>query len=147
MREIEASGVIRAPLDRAWAWWTDFGEVGELFVIDHGVSRTRRRVIAREGDALVLEERGAGPKPGMLLVRHRVTILPAERALREEVTFPARVVTRWEFREDPEGTRVTRRVDRRGLARLAPAGLSRRWVQRDLDAHVAAANRELTQAA
>jgi uncharacterized protein YndB with AHSA1/START domain len=142
--DVSASGIIPAPLERVWAWWTDFGEVGELFVIDHGVSRTRRRVLAREGDTLVLEERGAGPKPGILLVRHRVTILKDERAIDEEVTFPQRLRSRWEFRAEAEGTRVTRTLTLRGLARLSPAPVARRWIQRDLDAHVQQASAALT---
>jgi hypothetical protein len=141
--DVVVSGLIEAPLERAWAWWTDFGEVDELFVIDHGISRTRRRVVAKKDNWIVLEERGAGPKPGILLVRHRVTIHPGEHALQEEVLWPTRGWSRWTFSAEGAGTRVTRTYPLRGLARLVPAGVARRFAQQDLDAHVAAANREL----
>lgn len=141
--DVEVSGRIHAPLDAAWAWWTDFGEPGQLFVIDHGVARTRRRIVAREGNVVVLEERGAGPKPGILLVRHRVTIRPESHELTEDLLWPTRNRSVWRFRAEEGGTRVTRTYPRVGLARLAPRGMLARYIQRDLDAHVATANAEL----
>lgn len=141
--DLEVSNLVHAPLDRVWAWWTDFGEVGALFVIDHGLSRTRRRIVSREGNVLLIEERGAGPKPGLLLVRHRVTIHAERHELEEDVLFPGRNHSVWRFRAEGDATRITRVFARHGLSKLAPAGVSKRFLQRDLDAHVAEANREL----
>ncbi|MEA3201879.1 MAG: hypothetical protein QOE90_3307 [Thermoplasmata archaeon] len=143
--DVEVSGLIRAPLALAWAWWTDFGEPGQLFVIDHGVSRTRRRVVAREGDVVLLEERGAGPKPGILLVRHRVTIRAEAHELVEDLLWPTRNRSVWRFEAEGGATRVTRTYPRVGLVRLVPRGVLARYIQRDLDAHVATANAELAQ--
>lgn len=145
MAAVEVSGLVRAPLEAVWAWWTDFGQPGDSDVVDHGAAKSRRFVTSRDGQWLTLEERttwGAGR--GILTVRHRVRVVPDRHEIDEEVLFPARSASTWRFTPDAGGTRITRVMPRTfALEKLVPTFLQRDTAQKDLDAHVRQANREI----
>ena len=142
----EASVETRVPVAQAWAWWTDFGPVGSQETLDHGTGKTLRVVKERVGDRVVMEERI--PLPGgrsLPAMRHEVVLREAERSFVE--TGPT-YESRWRFEATPQGgTRIVRVMFPKGLGRLAPDGISRMVMERDLKAHVAAMERDVAPVA
>lgn len=142
---VVVSAETSVPLAQAWAWWTDYGEVGVETLVEHGLGRSLRVVKTRVGRRVVLEERAAA-FGGRLLppVRHSVDVDDAARVLHEtSVTFEAR----WSFEPTPEGgTRVTRAFTPRGLGRISPGGLTRRALDKDLRTHVRQMEKDLLPA-
>lgn len=142
---IRASVETSLPVARVWAWWTDFGVVGGEEWVDHGTGKTLRRVVSRNGSRYVLEERvplvGVASVP---VLRHEVLVDDSARAFVE--TAPT-YTSRWAFEETASGgTRIVREMFPSGLGKLAPDGLSKRFMERDLRAHVAAMERDLQAA-
>lgn len=118
--------MVRRPVEDVWAWWTDYGAVGSEERITHGLGiPSRRRVVSREGEIVVLRESVLG----ISTLEHRIELHPAQRAFREE----AKAFTAWwRFERSPEGTRVRREVETRGWAPRGPAVWAAR---RDLEHH------------
>lgn len=116
---------IEAPPEAVWRWWTDYGEPGHSEIVRHGLGRTRRLVLGREGDTIHLRESVFG----LPVLRHSVTLHPERLAFREE----ARAFTAW-WRFEPRGggTVVRREIETRGWA---PRRLVAWIAQRDLDHH------------
>ncbi len=135
---VVASVVVPAPPDEVWAWWTDFGAPGETVRVSHGLGATRREILARERNRIVLRERF-----GAAHFDHDVVVHADARRLDEHYLGgawrPFRAV--WRFGPEAGGraTRVSRDldVDVPGPAVLqdleAPA--ARRLVEMDLRAH------------
>jgi hypothetical protein len=94
---------------------------------------------------VVIEERPAVPG-GRLLpsVRHSVEVDEAARVLHESsFTFESR----WTFEPTPAGgTRITRTFTPRGLGRVAPDGLTRISIEKDMRTHVRQMEKELLMA-
>lgn len=130
------------PIERAWAWWTDFGAVGSESVVDHGMGRTLRAVKARWGNRIVMEERPDVPGGRHLPpFRHSVDLDPEARLF---VETAATYEARWTFQPTAAGgTRITRTLRQKGVGHLTPDYLSRKVMERDLKVHVAEMEREL----
>lgn len=122
----EVSATIRDAPERVWAWWTDYGPVGHEETVRHGIGTSRRRVVSKEGDVVVLRESFLGAT----LLEHRIELHPARRAFRET---SRRFDAWWSFEPAPEGTLVRRDIEIR--ARFAPLGLARWAARRDLEYH------------
>lgn len=136
--EIEA--IIRARPGDVFAWWTDYGEAGHVERVGHGLGWSRREVLRRREDEVVLRE--TLPVLRVPLVEHRVRIERDRRRLHEssEDAFDAY----WTFEEHPDGTRVRREVEvAPRLARFTTAKLTRVLMQRDLDHHARECERAL----
>lgn len=134
MRFVVSALVHDAP-ERVFAWWTDYGPTGHRETVSHGLGWSRREVVARDGDLVVLKERALG----VPLMTHRLELHPARLAFRERAdAFEAW----WTFEPAAEDTTVRREVEVRSRAgRRAPAGLVRALIQRDLDHHAKAYER------
>jgi hypothetical protein len=125
---VEVSALVKDAPERVFAWWTDYGAVGHEETVDHGMGRSRRRVVGREGDVVTLEERVLGLK----VATHTVELHPARLAFRERAeAFEAW----WSFEPAPEGTRVRREVEVKGPGRFAPVAIVRAFNQRDVEHH------------
>lgn len=136
------------PPEAAWRWWTDFGKSGEVQTIDHGLGKTRRRVVEQTGDRVVLEEEMPLPqRRGLRLLRHEIR-LGEGRTFVERAEKPAPFEARWRFEENGRGgTRIVREMEVRSrpLDLFGGVGeaVARRMVERDIKAHVREMEREL----
>lgn len=126
--------VVRAPLPRVWAWWTDYGKPGESFVVDHGNGTGIRSIEANDGKVVVFTD--ASPLAGE--IKRRVEILEDHR-LRDVGEGKRPFVSDWSFVAVDEGTRVRRFIEfRHPVAEmLGPIGraLASRLIKKDLVAH------------
>lgn len=132
---IEAVGEIDAPLDRVWAWWTDFGKEGDVFRMAHGLGASTRTILHVEPGRVVLEDRSLLGK-----VRREVRI--GDRALHETASGGQAFESEWRFEDAGSGrTRVVRTVRLRAHAAFGP--FARAVTRADLRHHCRAAEREL----
>lgn len=123
------STLVRDAPERLYAWWTDYGPVGRKETVGHGLGWSRREVVARDGDTVVLKESTLG----VPLLTHRIELHPARLAFRESADL---FEAWWSFEPAPEGTTVRREIEVSSRAgAMAPRGLLRWGNQRDLDHH------------
>lgn len=127
---------VAAPLDRVWAWWTDFGEPGASFRMKHGAGSSTRRILENAGGVVVLEDRSV-----LGNLRRKVRILPDHRLL-ETAEDGQEYESEWTFREaGPDRTRITRSMRVRAHPVFKPFAA---WVARqDLKHHCREAERDL----
>lgn len=125
----EVSAIVRDSPERVWIWWTDYGDAGDKYRVWHGFAWSDREIVAREGNIIDMRESIFG----VPVLRHRVELHPARRALRETSdAFEAW----WSFEAHPDGTRVRRMVEVGGkAARLAPRGLTVWSARKDIHHH------------
>lgn len=138
----------RVPLDDAWRWWTDFGTVGSEQTLDHGIGKSRRKVVSRDDRRLVLEEDmplfgGRSVK----LYKHTVEFEEGHRFLERGEGFP-RYDSHWRFEETTAGgTRIVREmtIDNGALNLTGKLGerVARDLMERDLRTHVRHMERDL----
>lgn len=140
MVRFEVTHEIAAPVDAVWAWWTDFGEVGQSFRVKHGAGSSTRTIVGREGDTITFYDKSI-----LGNVRRSVTINHVERMLHEVGTEGQTFESTWRF--EAMGPRTTR-VARTMRARASPIfrGFSRWLTKQDLAYHCREAERELTRA-
>lgn len=136
---LAAEAEIAAPLDRVWAWWTDFGEAGASFRMRHGAGSSRRRILSNADGVVVLEDRSL-----LGTLRRTVRILPDHR-LHEAAEGGQSFESEWSFRDAGGGrTRVVRTMRIRAHPFFKPVSA---WIVRqDLRHHCREAERELAGA-
>lgn len=139
---IEVSAVVRAPVERVWAWWTDFGSAGDETKVWHGATSSRRRIVAAGPEGATFTDTSMGST-----VRREVR-LTGPRSFHESARGGARFEADWTFERVGESrTRIVRALDVRSKPAnaLGPLGrwAVRRVTQMDLDAHVREAERDL----
>ena len=94
---------VAAPVDRVWAWWTDFGKAGDEQRVTHGLGASRRRILEASPGRVVFEDASA-----LGTVRRTVTLQEGHRFL-ETGEGGQTFESEWRFEPTPEGgTRVTR---------------------------------------
>src|SRR5688500_1755851 len=139
---VEVSIVVRAPLERVWAWWTDYGNAGDESKVWHGVTTSRRRVLAAGPEGCTFTDTSLGST-----VRRDVRIT-GPHAFHESARGGARFESDWRFERAGEGrTRIVRALDVRSkpASALGPLGRwsVRRMAEVDLRAHAKEAERDL----
>lgn len=129
------------PLDDAWRWWTDFGEPGEEMMLDHGIGKSRRRIVTRDDKRIVMDDELPLPGGrGMRMYRREVTFEEGMRLTERGDGNPPYEST-WRFESTPSGgTRIVRDVDvRSGVVDFTGKlgeRVTREFLERDLRHHV-----------
>lgn len=132
----EASALVDAPVERVWAWWTDFGEAGASFRMSHGLGASTRRILEASAGVVVLEDKSL-----LGTVRRTVRLLDGRR-LHEVGTGGQTFESEWRFEDAGGGrTRVTRTMRVRGHKAFAP--FARLVTNADLRHHCREAERDL----
>lgn len=138
---VESAASVPAPLEDVWAWWTDYGPEGTAMRVRHGIGTSERRVLARDAERVVLEERlpfGLGRA-----LRHEIRLRAEDHCLMER-DLRGGFESTWRFEAIDGGTRVTRVVKANGAFGFVPPPLARALVARDLRHHAREAARDLT---
>jgi len=131
-----ASTFVPAPLADVWAWWTDFGDAGQVAHIAHGLGWSRRRVIESGPRRIVFDEEVPWLPQRTRVVRRTAEIDAGNRVLLESGRGWLWFDARWAFREEHGGTRVVRSVEvRHSKWRLVPAWIAKQIVRVDLEHH------------
>lgn len=130
------SALVHAPLDRVWAWWTDFGKPGDEFRVSHGLGSSTRRILDAGPGEIVIEDRSIGGT-----IRRTVRVGPDHR-IHETGAGAQRFESEWRFEAvDAARTRVTRTMRLRAAAVFKPFA----WAVtlQDLRHHCREATRDL----
>ena len=127
---------VAAPVERVWAWWTDFGKAGDEMRVTHGLGASRRRILEAAPDRVVFEDRSL-----LGTVRRTVRLQPGHRFLETGEGAQA-FECAWRFdATDAGGTRVTRSMRVRAARALGP--FARLVARADLRHHCREAERDL----
>lgn len=112
---IEVSGTIDAPVSRVWAWWTDFGEPGQRFVVHHGAGKSTRTILARDARTIIFEDKS------LLGVIHRTVTIGEGHTFTEVGRGGQTFESSWSFEVvDDRHTRVVRVMRVRASQIFAP---------------------------
>jgi hypothetical protein len=135
MRYVVAA-TVDAPVERVWAWWTDFGEPGQVLRVKHGAGSSTRTILARDERSVAFQDKSA------LGVIHRVVTLGEGWTFTEVGTGGQTFEATWRFEpEGPARTRVVREMRVRAAPVFRPFAT---WVTRqDLRYHCREASKEL----
>lgn len=127
---------VAAPVERVWAWWTDFGKPGDAFRMTHGLGSSRRRVLEASPERVVFEDRS------LLGTVRRTIRIDGARSFVETGEGSQTFESRWTFEPTPSGgTRVTRTMRVRAARVYGP--FARFVTQADLRHHCREAERDL----
>jgi hypothetical protein len=132
----QVEAFVDAPVDRVWAWWTDFGEPGQVFRVKHGAGSSTRTVLARDAKSVAFQDKSA------LGVIHRVVTFGEGRTFAEVGTGGQTFEATWSF--EPAGaarTRVVRVMRVRAASIFRP--FAARVTAQDLRYHCREASKEL----
>lgn len=134
----EVSGEVEAPLERVWAWWTDFGATGESFRMKHGPGSSTRTILASDARGATFED------ASLIGTVHRVVTLGEGHTFDEVGSGDQAFECQWRFEPVGEGrTRVVRVMRVRAAKVFGPFA---RWVSaQDLRYHCREATRELSK--
>lgn len=142
MIHVEVELIVRRPLDAVWAWWTDFGNVGDESRVSHGFTSSRRRVERLDANGVAFTDASMGST-----IRREV-VFGALHEFHESARGGARFESDWKFEAvGASRTRITRKMDVKAKA-LEPFGAlavwgTRRVVLHDLRAHARACENDL----
>lgn len=129
------------PVETAWRWWTDFGEPGEEMMLDHGIGKSRRRIVTRDDTRVVMDDELPLPGGrGMRMYRREVTFEDGMRFTERSEGNPPYEGT-WRFESTPNGgTRIVREVDvKSGIVDFTGKvgeRVTRELIERDLRHHI-----------
>lgn len=127
---------VAAPVDRVWAWWTDFGAPGDEQRVTHGLGASRRRILEASPGRVVFEDKS------MLGTVRRTVTLREGRTFLETGEGDQAFESEWRFEAAPGGgTRVTRTMRVRAARVFGP--FARLVTAADLRHHCREAEKDL----
>lgn len=144
MMYVEVEAIVRQPLERVWAWWSDFGNVGDEFRISHGFSSSQRKVLRVSAEGASFTDTTFGST-----IRREV-VFTGPHQFHESARGGARFESDWSFEAvGAARTRVKRTLDIKSKA-LEPLGKLGSWGTRqvashDLRAHARACEMDLAR--
>lgn len=132
----EVAATVDAPVEKVWAWWTDFGEPGQVLRVRHGAGSSTRTIVARDAKRVEFEDKS------ILGTVRRVVTLGEGHVFTEVGSGGQAFESTWRF--EPDGDSRTRVVRTMRLRAARVFGPFARWVSaQDLRHHCREATREL----